>query len=211
MQTPTRRPTQELFQQCARSPRSAAWRELVARYEPAIAQGVRRALRRHRLPAEPDRIEDLVQDTFCRLLERDRRRLKSFRGTAEAQAEAWMKRLAERAATDRIRATHSCRCGGPRRARKAAEPAAAGGTAPSPERRALQRERLRQFLVRCRDLGPGERNARILRWVLVEGWTSREVSDACRGALAPSAVDSIVHRFRRRLARADLPVPRRLR
>lgn len=166
---------------------------------------------RYELPVDPDRVADLVQDTFCRLLERDRRRLKSFRGTAEAQADAWMRRLAERHALDRLRATrrHWSRGGSHSR------PAPAGGLlqarrpATSPEQRVLQRERLRQFLVRCRTLGHSERNARILRLVLVEGWSSREVSAACRGALTPGTVDTIVYRFRRRLARADLPVPLR--
>jgi RNA polymerase sigma factor (sigma-70 family) len=211
MQTPSR-PTRELFDQCARSPESAAWPELVARYEPCIAQGVRQALRRYELPADPDHVADLVQDTFCRLLERDRRRLKSFQGTAEAQADAWMRRLAERNALDRLRATRRHRS--PARARRS-RPAPDGGLLQgrrphdSPEQRVLQRERLRQFLVRCRTLGRGERNARILRMVLVEGWSSREVSAASRGTLTPGTVDTIVYRFRRRLARADLPVPLR--
>ncbi len=210
MQTQAR-PTQDLFQQCARSPESTAWPELVARFEPSIAQGVRRALKRCELPAHPDRVDDLVQDTFCRLLEKDRRRLKSFQGTAEAQAAAWIKRLAERSALDQIRAARARRRGGVAQPwpTRAPELLPARKVAASPEHRALHRERLRQFLTYCRTLGSGERNARILRLVLVEGWSSREVSKACRGALAPSAVDSIVYRFRRRLAHADLPVPQR--
>ncbi len=210
MQTPTR-PTQDLFRQCARSSKSSAWPELVARYEPSIAQGVRQALRRYDLRADPDRVEDLVQDTFCRLLEHGRRCLKSFQGTAEAQAEAWMRRLAERSTLDRLRAGRSHRRGGEVRSwpSPAPEMLPERRVAASPEHRALHREELRQFLARCRVLGRGERNARILRLVLVEGWSSREVSEAWRGTVAPSAVDSIVHRFRRRLARADLPVPQR--
>lgn len=210
MQDPTR-PTQELFRQCARSPESAAWRELVARYSPSIAKGVRRALRRYDLKADPDRVDDLVQDTFCHLLERDRHRLESFRGTAEAQAEAWMRRLAERSALDRLRSSQARRRGSGARTWGAPAPELLPErkVSASPERRALHREELRQFLQRCRTLGRGERNARILRLVLLEGWSSREVSEAWRGDLAPSAIDSIVHRFRRRLARADLPVPRR--
>jgi DNA-directed RNA polymerase specialized sigma24 family protein len=69
----------------------------------------------------------------------------------------------------------------------------------SPYRRAEQRERLRRFAHRCLALAPDERAVRILKLVLVGGWTSRDVARASRGAVSSSRVDSMIHRLRRRL------------
>ena len=71
----------------------------------------------------------------------------------------------------------------------------------------------RIVLDRCRLLTSGApcpedraRNLRILRWALLEGWSSREIVLAEGGRLAVSTVDTLVHRARRRLApQAELP------
>ena len=68
-------------------------------------------------------------------------------------------------------------------------------------------EARRVLLARCRRVAAAamcpddrQRNLRVLRWALVEGWSSREIVRAEGGRMAVSTVDTLVHRARRRLA-----------
>jgi RNA polymerase sigma factor (sigma-70 family) len=201
----------ELLDSCARSPETAAWRDLVHRFGPAIEAGVRRALRKYGADdRDPDAVRDLVQECYCRLLDRGARRLHSFRGSSEPQARTWLRLLAERTARDRLRAERAAKRGPGRLAPVPGTPRASlADPLASPERRALSRERLRNLTRGWRRLAGGEREAGILRLVFVGGLTSREVAEATGGALTPSSVDSVVYRFRRRLEAEGLPLPHR--
>lgn len=202
----------DLIDRCASGAEPLAWACFVERYGPAIECGVRRALRRVGEPA-PDAVDrqDLIQECYCRLLERDCRRLVSLRACAEPEVRGWLVRFAERSTRDRLRWARAEK----RSSRRSISLAAPGrsGRLPdpvgSPERLAIGRQTLRQFARRCRRLAPNERDARILWLVFFAGLTSREVAAMSQGALSPSSVDSIVYRFRRRLARKGLPVPTR--
>lgn len=200
----------DLLDRCAQGPDPAAWAELVDRYGAAAEAGVRRALRRAGEAAgDPDRVADLVQECYCRLLEDGGRRLRSFRGTGEWELRTWLGRTADRVTQDRLRAEVAEKrgrrrtvsgFGAPERARLP-DPAA------SPERRLLSRERLALLVGRWHRLARDEAEARVLKLVFLAGLTSAEAARASGRALSPSAVDSVVHRFRRRLAAEGLPVP----
>jgi DNA-directed RNA polymerase specialized sigma24 family protein len=83
----------------------------------------------------------------------------------------------------------------------------------TPEELAILAEARRALVDRCRRLASAamypddrQRNLRVLRWALVEGWSSQEIVRAEGGRIAVSTVDTLVHRARRRLARGgDLP------
>ncbi len=214
----------DLIHQCARGPEPTAWARFVERFGPAIEDGVRRALRdatRRRPgarrvasgPAGIVEIEELhhemVQECYCRLLAGGRRRLAGFRGTAEPEARAWLARLAERCTRDRLRAARASKRGGRALSARQRDAVSIPDPAPSPERRAIGRQEVRRFLRRCRRLSRSERDARILRLVFLAGLTSREVAVASRGELSPSAVDTVVHRFRRRIEESGHEAPRR--
>lgn len=200
----------DLLECCARGPERASWGELVHHYGPAIEAGVRRALRRAGFD-EPDRdrVEDLVQECYCRLLERGGRRLRGFRGAADAELRTWLRRVAERSAYDRLREALAHKRGHARLWSLSGrwERALLADPVASPERRLLGRERLRLLARRWRGLVRSDREARVLRLVFLAGLTSREVAAASGGALSPSSVDSVVFRFRKRLAAEGLPVP----
>lgn len=202
----------ELLDHCARGPETPAWGELVQRFGPAIEAGVRRALRRSGFAEPgPDRVEDLVQECYCRLLEARGRRLRSFRGSEEAELRTWLRNVAERSSLDRLRSALADKRGHRRLRpvpgrwdqRFVADPQA------SPERRLLGRERLRLVTRSWRALARSEREARVLRLVFLAGLSSREIAEASGGALTPSSVDTVVFRFRRRLKAEGLPVPAR--
>ena len=202
----------ELLDRCARGPETPAWGELVHRYGPAIEAGVRRALRRSgHDDADLDRIEDLTQECYCRLLEARGRRLRSFRGSAEAELRTWLRSVAERSSLDRLRSAAADKRGRSRLRPvpdRRDNPLLAGPEA-SPERRLLGRERLRLATRRWRALVRSDREARVVRMVFLAGLTSREIAEASGGTLTPSSVDTVVFRFRRRLEAEGLPIPSR--
>lgn len=201
----------DLLSRCAGDRRSPAWRTLVADYGRYLEFGVRRALRRVDLSPEPALIEDLVQDAYCRLLEDGGRRLGTFRGTLPAELGAWLRRLAERTALDHLRAAAAWKRGGA----TTLVPHDLLEDDPSdpstcPLRRVEQRERLRHFVRRCKEIPGGERGLRILGLVLAAGWTSRELARASGGSLSSSGIDSLVYRLRRRLRDQGLAVAARV-
>lgn len=202
----------DLLDRCAQGRDAAAWAQFVDRYGAAIEAGVRRALRRAGGAArDPHRVEDLVQECYCRLLENDGRRLTSFRGSGYAELRSWLGRVADRVTRDRLRAEVA-----EKRDRRrtvsgsgAQESVLLSDPAASPERKLLTRERLELLVRRWRRLARDEGEARILKLVFLGGLTSAEAARASGRTLSPSAVDSAVHRFRRRLAAEGLPVPAR--
>lgn len=207
-----------LLSQYARTPAapgcaSPGWQALVAQHAPAIKRGVRSAMALCRHPYDRELVADLIQEVYCRLLEGGGRRLSDFHGKDRDQAAAWLHRLAQNTTIDRLRAAAAAK----RRVEGTAWDAACevreppAGPEYCPERRFLRREALSRFLARCQDFAGGERNARVLALVLVSGWTSREVALASGQAISVSAVDSMVHRFRRHLAAQGMALPVRTR
>jgi RNA polymerase sigma factor (sigma-70 family) len=205
-----------LLQRCAVDRDAVAWDELVRRHEPGLRRAIERSMRAVGEQPRREDVEERLQDVYCRLLERDARRLRRFRGDSEGEAVSYLARVARTVVLDAARERRAVKRG----AGAESEAGAAGAErvadrAAGPEERTLRRERRRIFLEHCRRALGGqrsahaERNARIVRLALLEGWTSREISRAVGGALREAGVDSLVHRVRRRLREQGLTVPLR--
>jgi DNA-directed RNA polymerase specialized sigma24 family protein len=195
----------------------ASWEELVGRYGRHLQAQVRWWLFRAGLRPEPDQVEDRVQEVYCRLLLGGTLLLRQFRRWSELQVVRYLGRTAQRVVCDEWRATQAAKRGA------GLEIALAGQLAElanrvvdcrgTPEELAILAEARRVLLARCRLLASTamcpedrQRNLRVLRWALVEGWSSQEIVRAEGGRLAVSTVDTLVHRARRRLIRgAALP------
>lgn len=194
----------DLVDRCAEDRTSPAWEVLVERYGRCVEHGVHLALDRFGLSPEPALVEDLMQEAYCRLIEGRGRRLRTFRGTVPAELAAWLRRIAEHTALDHLRAAAADKRGGDRIVGESTVDEDPEDPIACPQARIEHRERLRHFARRCRALTGGEENARILKLVLVGGWTSRDVARASRGAVSRSRVDSLVYRLRRRLEEEGL-------
>lgn len=206
----------ELFRLCTAGSRDdRVWAEFVLRFAPRLRAGVSRALRRLDQPAAPDQVDDLVQDVYCRLLERG---VGSFRGESEGEVLTYLQRTCDSVVVDRLRGRAAVKRGG--RARivelgegdgALAEVVADGGT--SPEARCLHRELRGLLLDGCRGgLGEGpwrERNLAIFELAVLDGWTSREIAAGFDWGLKVGSIDSVVHRQRRKLRQRGLVVPPR--
>ncbi|MBW8874857.1 MAG: sigma-70 family RNA polymerase sigma factor [Acidobacteria bacterium] len=195
----------------------AAWEELVGRYGHHLRGQVRWWLLRAGLRPEPDQVEDRVQEVYCRLLLGGTLLLRQLRRWSEPQVVHYLARTAQRVICDERRAALAAKRGAGfqialagRLAELADRVADSRGT---PEELAILADARRVLLARCRLLAATamrpedrQRNLRVLRWALLEGWSSREIVRAEGGRLAISTVDTLVHRARRRLEDgADLP------
>lgn len=195
------------------------WGAVVRRHDVRLRSRVRRVLLQIGLRAFPELVEEVMQEVYCRLLERGAARLRRCRGETVPELIAFLGTIAERVVLDHVRVATALkrsglaaiRLGGMgRRARRAVERLADPG--PTPEQVVLRREQHRVLLDRCRrlpGLGPGSRNAWVIRLAFLEGYSSREISAAAGGRLTPHGIDNLVHRIRRRLARSGLEIPRR--
>ncbi len=204
----------ELLQRCAieRDPR--AWGKFRRLYEPRLIAGVRRGLRRTGLWNPPVELEDLLQEVYCKLLDNGGRYLLRCRGGAEEAVSAYLGRVAETVAIDRVRAEIAAKRGRGRLVRLPPDRGALDTVDPGkgPEQLLLERECSSVFLRRCREVvGPRQvtRDLRVLYLACVEGWCSRDIARALGQGLTASSIDSLVHRARKRLAAKGIGVPAR--
>jgi RNA polymerase sigma factor (sigma-70 family) len=206
----------ELFRDCAAGGRDdRAWSRFVICFGPRLRAGVVRVLRRLEQPVNPDAVEDLVQDVYCRLLERSGSAV--FRGETEGEVLTYLQRVCESVVVDRLRCRATAKRGG--RARfvelaegeaGAAEAVADGGA--TPEAACLHQEVRALLLDGCRALleGPArERNLTIFELAVLDGWTSREIARGFDWGLKAGSIDSVVHRQRKKLKARGLEAPPR--
>lgn len=193
------------------------WEDLVRRLAPHLRARVRRAFWAAGVLPDPEQVDDLLQEVYCRLLSRGGRSLRLFRGAGEEELAAYLGRIAERTVADHLRTSRALKrgrgrllafgpCAGEEAVARAVDPR---GT---PEDLLLAAERHRHFRAVCRRLLPGPtaaRDTRVLELALLGGWSSREIARALGGRLAPSSIDSLVCRLRRRLAESGIAVPKR--
>jgi len=205
------------FHGCAHG-EAGSWDELVHELGPVLSRLVRRevALRSRDGSGE---VEDLVQEAWCRLLADGRRRMRAFRGDTGGELAVYLAAVARSVVADHLRAAASAKRGGgiaPLRitGEGGVEVIPVRDPAPSPERRLLAREQGREARERLRELaGPrtSPRRLRLLELALVHDLPSAEISRRVAPELAPSSIDSIVCRFRRRVAARGIGVPSRRR
>jgi RNA polymerase sigma factor (sigma-70 family) len=190
--------------------------DVVRCYGGRVEARARWSLRQLGVAARADQVEDVVQEVYCRLLDGGGRRLSACHAESEGQAVSYLARVVERVVIDQVRKRLAAKRGagrtvasaGPQAKRLLERKEDPAGT---PEDRLLAAERRRLVLAHWRDIGSapqGRRNLRILRLALIEGWSSREIARTL-GKLAPSSVDSVVHRLRRRLSEEGVALPRR--
>jgi RNA polymerase sigma factor (sigma-70 family) len=195
------------------------WSAVVRRHDARLRGRVRRTLNRLGLRAQLELVDEIVQDVYCRLLEGGEHRLRQGGSGSDTSLLAYLGTIAERTVLDQVRTASALKRTGlstvrlgrlSRRARRAVERIADPG--PTPEQTAMRSEGRRQLLDRCREmrgLGPGRRNAWVMRLAVLEGYSSREIAAAAGGRVSPHTIDMLVHRLRRRLARSGFALTRR--
>ena len=194
----------------------AGWEEMMRRHHRRLRRRIRSALAFYRIRPGRDAVDEVAQEVYCRLLAKGGRRLAQCRAEHEDQVAAYLAKIALRVVIDQIRIGSAAKRG---RGFVGLDWSRVGGLVRNlvdprgtPEEHVLARERLARLAAACRQAAAGadgRRDARILRLAFFDGWTSREISRHLRGRLAPSSVDSRIHRLRLRAAGSGLELPRR--
>lgn len=78
--------------------------EFIRLAQPIIASGVLRALRPSGFP-DRDRVDDLIQDTFAKLYDKNAQALRGFQSDQPEALAAWLKKVASSVALDSIRSS----------------------------------------------------------------------------------------------------------
>ncbi len=191
----------------------ALWEELIRRHRGRLQARIRAALARCGLGTATDLVEELVQEVFCRLLERHGRSLSTGPAKNELVLAAYLGRMAERMVVDRVRYLAAAKRGG-RRTLSLSEPAVARlaeawpDRGPTPEQKLLSGDGWRRRWRALAGLELGERGQRYLLALMLRaigGWTTREVAALLPDQPSAAAMDLRLHRLRHRLRRAWAP------
>lgn len=194
-------------------PASAGFEAFVHRLQPLV-RGVARKVLAETGVSCPAWVDDLVQDTFCRLLDGGPERFATLSRRGERGIITYISSVVRRVAIDQWRAAVAAKrsSGLPPVACGMLEATLADGRA-DPETLLLARERLQRLLVVAGQGFPAgpvrRRNVAILRWAWIGGWNSHEISDFLGGGLEATSIDTLLCRVRRRLGELGIHVIRR--
>jgi RNA polymerase sigma-70 factor, ECF subfamily len=97
---------QELVQLCHDYNQKAAWEEFVRRYQPTIARVVTRSIRHWTIPS-PSLVDDLVHDTYMKLMANGLRALREFDYQHENAIFGFLKTVASNVVMDHFRNLYS--------------------------------------------------------------------------------------------------------
>lgn len=199
---------------CAEACDVDTWAEFDRCFRSRLVAGVVRALSRGGRRPDSEWVGEMLQEVYCRLLENRRLILRRFRGSSDAQAFSYLKRVAETVTVDRLRADGAAKRGGwlIEGGHEELTDDAVADLGVSPEALLLERDSWRRFWGSCRRHVRSRHRARdlaILQLAVFEGWSSREIAAALGDRLTVSSVDTILHRLRRRLAAQGLELPGR--
>lgn len=199
-------------------PQARAWAELYAHCRRVAAHVVRQWTDGADHDRGTELVDEVVQDLFCRLLERDGRLLRRATVESDRRLASYVARICRSILIDRRRQESAVKRGGDRvivglddasatEERRTVPPAA------SPERRAVRTDLARRTAAlvceSARRCAQPERDLWIFRRFVLDGWSVREISGSV--GLGGPGVSAVVLRLRRRardLARRGELVPR---
>jgi RNA polymerase sigma factor (sigma-70 family) len=193
-------PIRDLLDLCLRSNDQAQWQEFVRRTQPLIANVIINTLRRWRDPA-PSLVDDLVQETFLRLLANDCKALRSIRNEYENTIFGYLKVVASNVSCDHFRQPRN----------KVSEVELDDMVVPpSPDGfDRIQFERLKDQIEACLERGLSssqtyKRDVAIFWLYYEQGYTAKEVSEIPGMGLSVKGVESTLLRLTRLIKESGL-------
>lgn len=188
---------------------------LVLSKEPALRRGVIRAFRLLGRRLKPEEVAEHLQNAYCRLFQARERGVGVWRERESQPCDSYFLRLAERSVYDHLRRSLAAKRRPPLpplSLEEVSRGAALIDPAPSPEAAFLVRE---QRKVSWQNLlaagGLVGRDSEKMVALALSGQGSREIAAALDHRVKPSSIDTLLSRFRRRLAEQGIVLPHRRR
>jgi len=186
----------------------ALWTQFQERFQGLIFTYLMRALRLERIQDDvADVVPDLAQEVYVRLIQHDGKVLRSFRGTTEFSAMAFLSRISASVAHDYQRQIGSVKRSAQVFSIESTKAAEQGGVA-SPDSHAFDSTPINSILswIDIERIVEGDpdhknavRNALIFKLHYIDGFESEEISRFPGFELTKSGVDSILTRLRKRI------------
>ncbi len=208
----------DLWRECVAA--DADWASLVRRVDPLLRSTLTALARSYGTYLTSDLLDELIQETYLRLLQKDRRGLRGCRAKSETTIRSYLRRVARSTLVDWLRARSALKRGAVVELHVGVEAGLAEDTelvelpsrAYSPIDAIYARELRSRFRSECRGVarpgGTALRDTWMTERMVVDGWNSREAANAVQ--LAPATVATVVGRMRRALRRRGLMMPARL-
>lgn len=182
----------------------ASFDSLVDRHAGVVRRAVHGVLLRFGVRADPDRLRDLEQEVWCRLLERQRSGRLGPRGRHVGETVRYLRRVAVSTVVDHLRSA------GAAKRRPVAlvpieetDPRGPADPRADPEGGLIARDELRRRVAAWRRAlgGRGAKDRfRIVRLAWIHGLSSAEIAERLGGGWTPGGIDSMLCRLRARLA-----------
>lgn len=207
-----------LWRQCVA--RDADWATLIRRVDPVLRSTLAGLGRSYGVYLNRDLLDEVIQETYVRLLQNDRRVLRGCRARSETTILSYLRRVARSTLIDWLRARRALKRGPAIELSIEAMDALAGDVdgfdlpsrSASPLDSIYAQELRRRFRREClcvaRPGGTAGRDIWITERMVVDGWNSREAAHVVQ--LAPATVATVLSRMRRELRRRGLLMPARL-
>jgi RNA polymerase sigma-70 factor, ECF subfamily len=187
-------PAREVLQRCLETSTDQAWAEFVRLFQPVVARGVLRVMRRYG-SSSTSLADDLAQETYMRLCKDNFRSLRDFEHRHDEAIFAYIRVIASSVAFDHFRSVSTLKRKG-----EVTDEAALFNLAVSPgviEDRARLRE-LEAFLASTQS----ERDCAIFWLYYRQGFTARDISCMPQLGLSQKGVESCIFRLTQALRSA---------
>jgi RNA polymerase sigma-70 factor (ECF subfamily) len=187
-------PIRELLQLCLGTDAEEHWREFVRRTQPLIASVIINTVRRWKQPA-PSLVDDLIQNTYVKLLDNDRKALRSIKNEYENAIFGFLKVVASNVVQDHFRKPIN----------KADEVEVSDAVLPPghDERERLEfsdkKKEVKKILAILSSSETYERDVAIFWFFYEQGYTAKEISLLPNVGLTVKGVEAVTLRLSRYL------------
>jgi len=187
-------PIRELLQLCLDTDAEEHWREFVRRTQPLIASVIINTVRRWKQPA-PSLVDDLIQNTYVKLLDNDRKALRSIKNEYENAIFGFLKVVASNVVQDHFR----------KPVNKADEVEVSDAVLPPghDERERLEfsdkKKEVQKILATLSSSETYERDVAIFWFFYEQGYTAKEISLLPNVGLTVKGVEAVTLRLTRYL------------
>lgn len=187
-------PIRELLQLCLSTDAEQHWREFVRRTQPLIASVIINTVRRWKQPA-PSLVDDLIQNTYVKLLDNDRKALRSIKNEYENAIFGFLKVVASNVVQDHFR----------KPVNKADEVEVSDAVLPPghDERERLEfsdkKKEVEKILATLSSSETYERDVAIFWFFYEQGYTAKEISLLPNVGLTVKGVEAVILRLTRYL------------
>jgi len=185
-------PIRELLQLCLSTDAEEHWRKFVQRTQPLIASVIINTVRRWKQPA-PSLVDDLIQNTYVKLLDNERKALRSIKNEYENAIFGFLKVVASNVVQDHFR----------KPVNKVDEVEVSDAVLPpghdERERREFsdKKEQVKRILATLASSETCERDLAIFWFFYEQGYTAKEISLLPNVGLTVKGVEAVILRLTR--------------